>query len=348
MKFLQLKHNPLFIYHVYSRRWGWRFGAAIGLTLLAYSPLLIMLYSIVMGFIGAVVVIVVSTIFAAVYDPQTAGQTILMINDSVATLSWAMIYDWLYELYNDIEQFASDFMPGVGILLFYSTVSFLLLLITFFAPLMSASLISGERQRQTLEILLITQLSDHEIVIGKLSTALVYILLPIGAIWTLLMACYSTQGIALIEMVVALLILIITAVSFTTIGLFASVLTKSILRTMMVIYGIILPLLFVAPALFMLPVTVITISLDMNNEAQEWINFYGWGIVASLNPLVSGFITAAIYQESGSILFDYVSQYRQEKPYPLPWIPFSLFYSLLSLLLVRLTTSRLRRLNHDD
>ena len=95
-------------------------------------------------------------------------------------------------------------------------------LICLLAPALTADLISGERERQTLDLLLVTPLSRRQIVVGKLVAALgsllllIVLALPIQAIAVLI------GGIGLEELLVGLLLLGLTATTYGCVGLFWS------------------------------------------------------------------------------------------------------------------------------
>ena len=65
---------------------------------------------------------------------------------------------------------------------FVTTIEFILLM--FIVPAVTASSISGERERQTLELMLTTQMTAFQVVIGKLMSALSTLLLLICLLYT--------------------------------------------------------------------------------------------------------------------------------------------------------------------
>src|SRR4051794_39433256 len=107
----------------------------------------------------------------------------------------------------------------VGKLFFAAVTAVELGLICLLAPALTADLISGERERQTLDPLLGTPLSRRQIVVGKLVAALgsllllIVLALPIQAIAVLI------GGIGLEELLAALWLLTLTAVTYGCVGL---------------------------------------------------------------------------------------------------------------------------------
>ena len=66
-----------------------------------------------------------------------------------------------------------------------------LTLMLFFAPLSTAAAVAYEKDRRTFNLLLMTSLSDTEIVVGKLVAGLLNILIILGASVGLLSLCAS-------------------------------------------------------------------------------------------------------------------------------------------------------------
>ena len=110
----------------------------------------------------------------------------------------------------------------VGKLFFAAVTAVELGLICLLAPALTADLISGERERQTLDLLLVTPLSRRQIVVGKLVAALgsllllIVLALPIQAIAVLI------GGIGLEELLAGLWLLTLTAVTYGCVGLWWS------------------------------------------------------------------------------------------------------------------------------
>ena len=89
----------------------------------------------------------------------------------------------------------------MGQTLFYSTYLMLLVLVVFLSPAFTAGAISGERERKTIDLLITTLLPAHSLVLGKLISALAYVVLlivvfiGIGLIQTVLLIHPMTDAI---------------------------------------------------------------------------------------------------------------------------------------------------------
>jgi ABC-type Na+ efflux pump permease subunit len=91
-------------------------------------------------------------------------------------------------------------------------------LFLFFAALSAASAISQEKDRRTFILLLMTDLRNHEIVLGKLLGSLLPIVLLLGASVPMLMMLLLLGGIALHQVLQAVLVVAATAFAAGSLG----------------------------------------------------------------------------------------------------------------------------------
>src|SRR5262249_46794868 len=87
-------------------------------------------------------------------------------------------------------------LAGFGGVLYWMFAMLQLTLMLFFAPLFTAAAVSYEKDRRTLNLLLMTDLSDLEIVLGKLVAGLLNILTILAASVGLLSLCAFFGGIS--------------------------------------------------------------------------------------------------------------------------------------------------------
>jgi ABC-type transport system involved in multi-copper enzyme maturation permease subunit len=248
-------------------------------------------------------------------------------------------------IYLGTGDFFLENLDEVGTVVFNATAILLFLLVTLFAPTMSAGAIAGERQRQTFDLLRVTLLPTRFIVVGKLVSALIYTLLLIAAVWPVILFSLLTGGIGLIELFVTVLLLAVTSVAFTTIGLFVSSIGRTITNATMLTYGVALPALFIAPPLTMLTVTILLNFANASYRLESLVNFYGWGLVLSLNPIGAAIYSAVLYAQNDQILLASLNFGQQTYYLLAPWFIYIIFYSVISWFLVQLTGQRLARMN---
>lgn len=139
---------------------------------------------------------------------------------------------WMVELIAE-RSFSSGFggssvlatsVIGQGI--FAALIMLETLQVAFLAPASTAGAISLEREKQTLELLVVTPISSLAIVLGKLLSALVYVWLLIAASIPLTAVVFVYGGVGPEDVVRSYLVLIVTALGLGSFGVFASSLVK--------------------------------------------------------------------------------------------------------------------------
>lgn len=119
---------------------------------------------------------------------------------------------------------------------FVATIEFILL--TFIVPAVTASSISGERERQTLELMLTTQMTPSQIVSGKLMSALSTLLLLIISSFPAIMMVFVFGGITGTDVVALLLCYTAVALFAGSLGIcFSSAFKRSTLSTVLTLRG---------------------------------------------------------------------------------------------------------------
>lgn len=131
----------------------------------------------------------------------------------------------------------------VGQSLFSGLALCAVLLMVVLAPAMTSGAISSEREQLTYEMLLATPLRPARILWGKLVAALSYIFLLIFASIPVFSVVLMFGGVAPKDMVKALLVLLLTALTYGTIGLFCSALMRRTSQATVLSYILILLLI---------------------------------------------------------------------------------------------------------
>lgn len=107
----------------------------------------------------------------------------------------------------------------------------MILLIT---PAMTAGSIAGERERQTLDMLLVTNTGSLRIVAGKLLESLGYVALLLVAALPTMCLTLITGGVTLADVLTGALFLLVTAFAALSVGVFASaVFRRTVTATVM-------------------------------------------------------------------------------------------------------------------
>lgn len=111
-------------------------------------------------------------------------------------------------------------------------------LISLFAPALAAGAISGERERQTFDTLLVSRVSAVGIVWGKLVASVAFMLLLILAALPLFAAVFLFGGIDFEQFTVTQLLTVSTAVSIGAVSLFLSAVFRRTLPSTVAAYGV--------------------------------------------------------------------------------------------------------------
>jgi ABC-2 type transport system permease protein len=228
----------------------------------------------------------------------------------------AVLLGFLY-----ISQFKSTTL-GENRDLFLLTAVIQYALICFIAPALSAGAISGERERQTLHVLLTTQLSPASIVCSKLVTSLAFIFLLVIASMPLYSFVFLYGGISPKQFVTLVLFFTVNIVFFGALGLFCSTWIKRTGVSTITAYGISF-FFVVGTGLLLVFIGELLVELypTENTRSEVW-NLAGMQILASLNPAI---VLFTILGERFGPDIGYVMT---------PWIFFSVCYLTLSVLLI--------------
>jgi ABC-2 type transport system permease protein len=113
-----------------------------------------------------------------------------------------------------------------------------LALVCLFTPAVAAGAISGERERQTLDVLLVSCVPSFSIVWGKLVASVAFVLLLILAALPLFATVFLFGGIDGQQFLVAQLLTVTTALATGAVSLFLSALFRRTLAATVLAYGL--------------------------------------------------------------------------------------------------------------
>jgi ABC-2 type transport system permease protein len=140
---------------------------------------------------------------------------------------------------------ATLFSPGnrnasaqIGAYVFNSLAFIQLSLVSLFAPALAAGAISGERERQTFDVLLVSRMTAVGIVWGKLVASVAFMLLLILAALPLFAAVFLFGGIDFEQFLITQVLTVTTAVSIGAVSLFLSAVFRRTLPSTVMAYGV--------------------------------------------------------------------------------------------------------------
>jgi len=126
----------------------------------------------------------------------------------------------------------------IGAIVFSSLAFIQLSLVSLFAPALAAGAISGERERQTFDVLLVSRMTAAGIVVGKLVASVAFMLLLILSALPLFAAVFLFGGIDFEQFLVTQVLTVTTAVSIGAVSLFLSAVFRRTLPSTVVAYGV--------------------------------------------------------------------------------------------------------------
>ena len=202
--------------------------------------------------------------------------------------------------------YSSNPVDPVGKPVFLGLVAFQLGLVCFLAPSFTAGAISGERERQTYELLMTTPFALVLILAAKLFAALAYVFLLIFAALPLLAISLFLGGVAPEEVVIAFLLLCSSAVLFGTVGLCFSAWVRSTIGAATLAYATMLVPVVALPIVAATLLTSVGVILSGNSSPSPTVAgllYYAGGIILSINPFIAGALTEAIILDNKSLFF---------------------------------------------
>ncbi len=117
---------------------------------------------------------------------------------------------------------------------------FMLVLVLFIVPGLTASAITGERERQTLLPLQVTLMRPRSIVIGKVGAAAAFVVLLVVATAPMLALSYLIGGVSIRDVVQYIGLVVVSALAMAGISVAISCFSKRVVTATVLSYGVVL------------------------------------------------------------------------------------------------------------
>lgn len=182
----------------------------------------------------------------------------------------------------------------------------------FIVPVQTASSIAGERERQTLEILLTTTLKPRQIIMGKLQSSLANVLLLVVSSLPIVSIVFSIGGVTIWAVAGMLIMIFSSAIYAGSIGIWASARTKKTIPAIVTTFCI---MFVIGIGTILLPVAVywIQYEMDLGYADYEGIGHAAWLLL--INPALSIFsLFTEEFGASGAIQDFVVNELGGELP----------------------------------
>ena len=166
----------------------------------------------------------------------------------IGLLGWLVINSSSHSANNGVNNWSS-----IGYLLYTLLLMIQIFLILFITPAFTATTINGEKERQTFDLLLCSQLSTFSLISGKLLAGMINALLLIAASLPIFSLVFFFGGVSPLQALQALAVSIMTALVAATLGVCCSTIfqrpaVSTAITYMLVLLWLILPLIIASMA----------------------------------------------------------------------------------------------------
>ncbi len=238
----------------------------------------------------------------------------------------------------------------LGRLLFVGVVGIELLLIVFIVPALTAGAITGERERRTYDLLQTTLLAAPSFIVGKMESALGYILLLLLSAIPLQSIAFLFGGISSTEVIISFVLLAATALGLGALGMYFSATTDRTLIATIRVYSVAAVLVFVVPLVSFLifrgamSSAILGVAVPADSPSSEAFLIYGDMVVSSLNPVASAFYSQQMLIDRQQVaLMEVVLSDNSRIPVLAPWVLTTIVYVGLTAFLLLLAVRSMRR-----
>lgn len=239
-------------------------------------------------------------------------------------------------------------LRSLGKAIFGLVVGIEFLAISFIAPGLTAGAISGERERQTFDLLRTTLLPARGLVFGKYFAALSFLLLLLLAALPIQSLAFLFGGVAVEEVLVGALLLFVTAMTFCAAGMaFSSFLTRTLTSTVLA-YGFIGLLEFGLPFLALVFSGLFSSAFankfqQLSTTAEVLLILGGWLLVSS-NLISTAITSELILSDQGKLFMAAIPLFSRGTIHlPSPWIAYTLLNLVITAILIWISIRRVRR-----
>lgn len=159
--------------------------------------------------------------------------------------------------------------PNVGAQFFAILATGFVVLLALVTPALTSGSISGERERKTLDLLLITQASPFGVIIGKWLGSVFYVLFLLAASLPAFALVYLFGGVPLVHVGMVMAVAAVTALSYSALGLLLSAIFKRTGVSSLIAYILVFVMVFGLPFVGL---------IQRSNASPEMAMKYGGGM----------------------------------------------------------------------
>lgn len=248
--------------------------------------------------------------------------SVLLYVLALGFVAMGFIYITMY--LNNNNGGTQQFNSGMSQTLFYVLSFAQLLMIAFMAPALTAGVISSEREKQTLSMLLTTQQSSTTIILSKLLSSLSFMALIVIATLPVYSVVFLYGGISPRQLISLFLFYLFMMLLLGSLGIMFSTIFKRTIISIIVTYGV---------GIFIFLITGLLYLFLINMWQQAYRGAitqptYSWvGFILGLNP--AGAMLSLFQPEiSKSVFYVNGSSMNADAPIQL-WVEFALVYTVV-------------------
>ncbi|WP_044878254.1 ABC transporter permease [Paenibacillus sp. IHBB 10380] len=228
------------------------------------------------------------------------------------------------------------FNSGMSQTMFYVLGFAQLLMIAFMAPALTAGVISSEREKQTLSMLLTTQQSSATIIFSKLFSSLSFMALIVVATMPVYSIVFLYGGISPQQLVYMFLFYLFIMILLGSLGVMFSTLFKRTMISVIVTYG---------TGIFIFLITGLLYLFFSSMWQQQYggitVSGYSWvGYILGLNP-AGAMLSIFDPSFSRNIFHVYGSSMQADAPIQL-WLEFVIVYSVVIIVSLFISIRKIR------
>lgn len=252
--------------------------------------------------------------------------------------AFTILLYWITTLDAGNSQWEPSFRQTLGQTIFGTVVISELLLVIFISPALTTGAITTERELQTYELLRTTLLSAPALVFGKLGSSFIFIVLLIFATIPIQSLAFLLGGVGMAELLIASLMLVVTAFYFSSMGILFSSIAKRTTIANVLTYGTILGTTIVFGIVAIVILATYSSYSYANTSPFDFTGFAAEIVLYAIictNPLLAAIVSESILIDSQSLFYINQSLFGGNISFFLsPWIPFTLVYLLLAFVML--------------
>jgi ABC-2 type transporter. len=185
-------------------------------------------------------------------------------------------------------------------------------LILFIVPAFTANAVAGERERQTLDILLTSRLKPIQIIAGKLASSISMVLLLVISSLPILSIVFTIGGIRFRDLLEFIFLALVTAVFIGSIGIFFSALFKKTVPATAFTYGVVILLTIGILAIIYAVYYAMSMHLQKNGYnagSGASPNIGNFLLICLIDPIITLGSMLTHQYGSGNVIENVLTQY---------------------------------------